>query len=111
MGKTVFILFAFLICSRCESQEPYYKTLTTEDGLPSNQVHTVYSDSKGYIWFGTPNGAVRWDSKNFKTYTIEDGLPNNEVLGFMEDGRGRLWITTFSNELCYLKNKVIYTKQ
>lgn len=93
------------------SQEPYYRTLSTEDGLPSNTVHCVFTDSKDYIWFGTPNGAVRWDSKNFKTYTIEDGLPNNEVLGFFEDSRGRLWMSTFSNELCYLKDKVIYTKR
>lgn len=106
-----FLLFFSVLQFNLNSQEPYYRTLSTEDGLPSNTVHTVFTDSKGFIWFGTPNGAVRWDSKNFKTYTIEDGLPNNEVLGFFEDNRGRLWISTFSNELCYLKDKVVYTKR
>lgn len=93
------------------SQSSHYQLLSAEDGLPSNQVHTVYSDSKGYLWLGTPNGAVRWDSKYFKIYTIEDGLPNNEVLGFLKDSRGRLWIGTFSNELSYLKNDKIYSKK
>lgn len=110
MKYIISIFLNLLLLSKVCCQEPYYRTISTEDGLPSNTVHTVFTDSKGYIWFGTPNGAVRWDSKNFKTYTIEDGLPNNEVLGFFEDSLGRLWISTFSNELCYLKDKVIYTK-
>jgi len=97
--------------SHSMAQEFYYKTLSTEDGLPSNQIHSVYSDSRGYIWFGTPNGAVRWDSKSFKTYTIEDGLPNNEVLGFFEDSKRRLWISNFSNELCFLKDNIIYNSK
>ncbi|MCE2962893.1 MAG: histidine kinase [Chitinophagales bacterium] len=108
------ILFSFLILfsfSPCQGQELYHRILNSDNGLPSNKVHNVYEDSKGYIWFGTENGVCRWDSKNFVTYTIKDGLPNNEVLVIFEDSKGRIWFSTFSNELCYLQNGTIFNRK
>lgn len=107
-----FFLFLYIVsnCIGLNAQEAYHRTLSTEDGLPSNLVHFVFSDKKGFLWIGTPNGAVRWDSKNFKTLRIEDGLPNNEVLSFFEDSRNRIWLATFSSELSYIKDNVIYNK-
>ncbi|MBL7790097.1 MAG: histidine kinase [Chitinophagales bacterium] len=108
------ILFSFLILfsfSLCQGQELYHRILNADNGLPSNKVHYVYEDSKGYIWFGTENGVCRWDSKNFLTYTIKDGLPNNEVLVIYEDSKGRIWFSTFSNELCYLQNDTIFNRK
>ena len=102
------VLFSF---SLCQGQELYHRILNADNGLPSNKVHYVYEDSKGYIWFGTENGVCRWDSKNFVTYTIKDGLPNNEVLVIYEDSKGRIWFSTFSNELCYLQNDTIFNRK
>lgn len=102
------VLFSF---SHCQSQELYHRILNADNGLPSNKVHTVFEDSKGYMWFGTENGVCRWDSKNFVTYTIKDGLPNNEVLYILEDSKGRIWFSTFSNELCYLQNDTIFNRK
>lgn len=102
------VLFSF---SHCQSQELYHRILNADNGLPSNKVHTVFEDSKGYMWFGTENGVCRWDSKNFVTYTIKDGLPNNEVLYIFEDSKGRIWFSTFSNELCYLQNDTIFNRK
>ncbi|KAA5533367.1 hypothetical protein F0919_12550, partial [Taibaiella lutea] len=88
-----------------------YKTLSTEDGLPGIEIHTMMQDSKGYVWIGTKNGLCRWDSKNFETFTIADGLPNNEVLYVYEDSQGRIWISCFSKELCYYFNGRIYNSK
>lgn len=108
----IYLFFLFLFSfSLCQGQELYHRILNADNGLPSNKVHTVFEDSKGYIWFGTENGVCRWDSKNFETYTIKDGLPNNEVLIIYEDGKGRIWFSTFSNELCYLQNDTIFNRK
>lgn len=108
----IYLFFLFLFSfSLCQGQELYHRILNADNGLPSNKVHYVYEDSKGYIWFGTENGVCRWDSKNFVTYTIKDGLPNNEVLVIYEDSKGRIWFSTFSNELCYLQNDTIFNRK
>lgn len=108
----IYLFFLFLFSfSLCQGQELYHRILNADNGLPSNKVHTVFEDSKGYVWFGTENGVCRWDSKNFVTYTIKDGLPNNEVLVIYEDSKGRIWFSTFSNELCYLQNDTIFNSK
>lgn len=108
----IFLSFLVLFsCSLCRSQELYHRILNADNGLPSNKVHYIFEDSKGYMWFGTENGVCRWDSKNFVTYTIKDGLPNNEVLIIFEDSKGRIWFSTFSNELCYMQNDTIFNRK
>jgi len=110
MFKVFLYLYVASFGLYINAQQAYHRTLSIEDGLPSNLVHSVFSDKRGFIWLGTPNGAVRWDSKNFITLRIEDGLPNNEVLNFFEDSRNRIWVGTFSSELCYIKDNVIYNR-
>ena len=43
-----------------------------KDGLPSNETYDVFHDSKGFVWFGTDNGVVRYNGKEFKTFTTLD---------------------------------------
>ena len=37
------------------------RTLTTQDGLPSNRMNDMVQDSTGYVWLGTSNGLCRYD--------------------------------------------------
>jgi hypothetical protein len=90
------------------AQDYHAKTLTTENGLPSDQIYTSFEDSKGYIWIATKNGVAQWDSKYFKYFTIKVGLPNNEIVGLHEDKLGRIWFYSFTNELSYYHNGKIY---
>lgn len=79
------------------SLEYIYTNYTTKDGLPSNEVYCSYQDSKGYIWFGTDRGLVRYDGLEFKTYTSLDGLTDNVILAINEDKDGNLWYTGLNN--------------
>lgn len=108
--KTRLILILILSWNSLWTQDYHAKTLTTENGLPSDVIYCAYEDSKGYIWIGTKNGVARWDSKNFEYFTIKDGLPNNEVVGIVEDSKGRIWFQTFNNEISYFQNNIIYNK-
>jgi streptogramin lyase len=108
--KIIYILFILSIAylGRINAQDYHAKTLTTENGLPSDQIYCSFEDSKGYIWITTKNGVARWDSKYFKYFTIKDGLPNNEIVGIYEDKLGRIWFYSFTKELSYYLNGKIY---
>lgn len=65
--------------------------------LTSNQVISLYQDSKQDLWFGSLGGGVMlfdFKSDTFKSFTTADGLPNNNVYGILEDGAGYMWLTT-----------------
>ena len=37
----------------------------TEDGLPNNDVHSLTSDHRGFLWIGTASGLMRFDGRKF----------------------------------------------
>jgi len=65
--------------------------------LTSNQIISLYKDSKQHIWFGTLGGGVSiYDitKDSFRSFTTADGLPDNNVYGIIEDGAGFVWLST-----------------
>lgn len=77
------------------------------EGLPSSEVYEVYQDRKGFLWFATDNGVVKFDGSQMKVYHTKDGLTDPVVFSFFEDHRNRLWFRTFSGELSYFENDSI----
>ena len=75
--------------------------ITTEDGLPSNEIYQVFQDDYGYIWFATDVGVSRYNGREFTNFSMKDGLVDNTVFGFYEDHEKRLWLRSFSGKLCY----------
>ncbi|MFN8401951.1 MAG: two-component regulator propeller domain-containing protein [Anaerolineales bacterium] len=67
-----------------------------EEGLSQSSVHTIFQDSRGFLWFGTEDGLNRYDGYTFKVYkhdpyneaSISDGWIN----AIAEDQNGYLWI-------------------
>lgn len=53
-----------------------FKTLGIADGLRSNSVTSVLSDSRGYLWIGTYQGLNRYDGHQVKTRFPESGDPS-----------------------------------
>jgi two-component sensor histidine kinase len=82
---------------------------TVEDGLCSNTVYSTYRDSRGFMWFTTDKGIVRYNGVRFEVYNTFNGLPDNEVFFLREDYSGRLWLATYNGELCYFKNGKFFT--
>ena len=75
--------------------------ITTEDGLPSNEIYQVFQEDYGYIWFATDVGVSRYNGREFTNFSMKDGLVDNTVFGFYEDHEKRLWLRSFSGKLCY----------
>ena len=53
----------------------FFSHLGVEDGLSQVSVLNIFQDSDGYIWFGTRNGANRYDGYEFKLYQNEVNNP------------------------------------
>ncbi|MCX6559426.1 MAG: triple tyrosine motif-containing protein [Candidatus Aminicenantes bacterium] len=71
--------------------------LFTRPGLRLERpVYLILREPGGALWFGTDNGAVRWDGRETRTYTIKQGFAGSEVnrSAGLVDGSGRVWIGT-----------------
>ncbi len=65
--------------------------------LPSAEVHQVYQDSQGYIWFAIyTSGIVRYDGVSLESYGLENGLTDLTVWDMIEGPSGRLWVSSNS---------------
>ena len=73
---------------------------TYKDGLPSNQIRSLFVDSKGYLWIGTDKGAAILDVKSghitdityiFDKIEAEDKF----VRAIYEDSKGNYYIGCF----------------
>ena len=70
------------------------KTYTTADGLASDRITNITADSRGFLWFSTPEGLSRFDGYHFVTYGEDEGLPDRTVVALCEGRSGDHWIAT-----------------
>jgi ligand-binding sensor domain-containing protein len=72
-----------------------FKTLTVQDGLPSNFVGALAKCKGGGLWIGTDDhGIALLKDGRFTPYTEADGLLSNDVKALFCDQQGTLWIGT-----------------
>jgi len=64
------------------------KPYSTDDGLASDSISRVVADSRGFIWFCTPEGLSRFDGYRFVNFGLADGLPHRSVKTLLETRAG-----------------------
>ncbi len=96
------IFFFFFLPQTGFNQQLVYKfkQFTTNEGLPSSEVHQVLRDDRNFMWFATDHGVCRYDGYNFETFNLTD----NSALSLYEDVKHRIWVATFSGRLFYYEN-------
>ena len=110
--KTLFItIWAILLCCllpiQVNAQHPVFKNYTTEDGLPSPEVHYALQDTAGIMWFATDNGLSRFNGYEFKNYGLEQGL-KHQVLTYLQlDSEGTLWMAGLNGHLYFMQGDTI----
>jgi diguanylate cyclase (GGDEF)-like protein len=76
----------------------FFTTIGTRDGLPNSSVSAIVQDRKGFLWFGTQGGLVRYDGYSFRLYENEpfetNTLSHSQVQTLFLDG-DVLWIGTY----------------
>jgi two-component sensor histidine kinase/ligand-binding sensor domain-containing protein len=92
-----YILIFFIIFQSSYSQTKLlrFEHLTTEAGLPRNQVYSLIQDNVGYIWTGTGDGLSRYDGYRFKTFNNKtSNLSGKQIISIYEDKKFALWVAT-----------------
>jgi signal transduction histidine kinase/ligand-binding sensor domain-containing protein/CheY-like chemotaxis protein/AraC-like DNA-binding protein len=75
------------------------------DALSSSFVRCIAKDARGFMWFGTGNGLIRFDGTNIYRYEHVRGNKNvitdNRINAITLDGSGNLWIGTAQGLVIY----------
>lgn len=89
------------------AQSPVFKNYNTSNGLPSSETYCTLQDDKGYMWFGTDRGLVKFDGYTFHTFTTADGLADNTIFNLYQDKKKRIWYQSFSAKTGYVADDTI----
>jgi len=71
-----------------------YVNYGADDGLPQEDIFSIFQDRKGYLWFGTNSGAVRYNGREMVVFNHEQGLPDNSVRDIKQDSSGTMYFAT-----------------
>ncbi len=84
-----------------------FHTLSSEDGLTTVAVPSIYQDARGTLYFGTWGGGINlYDGLVMQTLNQHDGLVNDMVQDIIEDRDGYMWITTEGGVTRYKPSEV-----
>ncbi len=81
--------------------EPFPKTYSDMDGLPSQEVYDIFQDKKGYIWIASADGLCQYNGREFKRYDAP-GQSSISMTGISEDIHGRMWCHNFTGQIFYM---------
>lgn len=106
MYRKGLVLFCLVLVNlfglNCFGQELFFEKISGQDTDPTTSIHGIARDSIGYIWFGSWNGAYRYDGKTFNYYyhksSDKSSLPNNRIRNIVSDQKLGLWFLTFDHK-------------
>src|SRR5579864_9136913 len=70
------------------------RTYTIADGLAAQHVDCIVPDSRGFLWFCTPEGLSRFDGYHFVSYGSREGLANRGISALIETRAGEYFVGT-----------------
>jgi len=98
----------FLLCTISAAGQfanPYFTTLSVQDGLLDDIARSEFEDANGYNWFGTKNGLVRYDGNEIKNYTLysQQKIAQTAVLVsyIFQDKKGIIWAFTSNHGIYF----------
>lgn len=103
MRIALFYIALLLAALHSNAQQPVYRHITEDDGLPDNEIYYLYQDKKGIIWISTNSGLCRYNGQSFQYYSHPQ-LKAKATGGIQEDAFGRIWVNNFVGQLFYVSN-------
>lgn len=78
--------------------------LSSEQGLPSDTIYSMFQTDDGRIYLGTYAGLSIYDGDTFENFSTQDGLSSNIVLSLFQDSNQRVWLSMASGGLSVLED-------
>lgn len=92
-----------------QSHDISFEHLTSENGLPNSTVLDILQDKKGFFWFATRNGLIRYDGYNYTLFKTEvknnQSISDNWITTLFEDSEGILYAGTLDQGLNVYNSK------
>lgn len=87
-------------------REGHWDSFTRTNGLPSNNVSSLYLDRDGILWVGTTGGLGRFERGQWTAYSKKQGMITDGVAYIIEDGQGNLWLGSTVGLMCVPKKEL-----
>ncbi|MDB9732722.1 ATP-binding protein [Polaribacter sp.] len=98
MTKKNYINFLFCLFFATSLYSQNFERISNKEGFNQNTINDIEQDEYGFLWYGTPNGLIKYDGYEFKTYTTQSksnkALSSNYISTLFDDNNGVLWIGT-----------------
>jgi ligand-binding sensor domain-containing protein/signal transduction histidine kinase len=95
---TCFLLFVSLVSN---AQYPHHFSYDNENGLPSNEIYSMLSDSNGFIWVGCGTGLYKFDGIRYIPYR-SDLQKSRSVSGLTISSSQTLYCFNFRSQTFYV---------
>ena len=104
MNRVIFLVFFVWVSQVSVAQVPEltFESITTKEGIPSNDVWSITKDPKGFLWLGTARSVCRYDGYRFLTFKdIKIGYAS----GVSSDSQGNIYASVDSKGLCKIDHQ------
>ena len=85
---------AWAACPDTSGERLPLTSYTTADGLGSDRIRKIVSDSRGFLWICHRRGVSRFDGTRFVSYGTRHGLPAGGVYDLLETRSGQYLLAT-----------------
>lgn len=97
-------LLLLLFFATAQSQNYLSTQLSTNQGLPDNNVCSILKDKENRLWVGTNNGLALLQGKSIQIFKKIDGLAHNSCWAIVQDKKNQIWVGTFGGGLSLYKD-------
>lgn len=92
-----------------EAQLPGMRRYTLIDGYTATNGYIIQQDSRGFIWLGTENGAMRFDGKKFQIFRDELWPADQEILSCNPFGKDKVLFVPLLNNITWYSNGEVFS--
>jgi ligand-binding sensor domain-containing protein/serine phosphatase RsbU (regulator of sigma subunit) len=74
------------------AQSPFFKSISLLKGRQTVSVTSIFQESKGFLWFSSSSGLIRYDGMECYIFGLRDSLSSAPVTAICEDSIGQIWV-------------------
>ncbi len=97
------LLYAAYLFPENANNKVKFEHLSLDEGAALNLTYCMMQDHKGFLWFGTMYGLVKYDGSDYRIYKNDPVNPNSisfdDIVSLYEDSNNNIWIGTWGGGL------------